>query len=158
MIEEALRRIEISKNENLHYLDLRGLELTEIPNELLELPHLQSLSLSHNKLTDLTLLAQFPNLHKLALSDNTISDISVLKKLPKLRFIFLANNQIKDISPIVTHARLKKLVLNNNEINFLPDLSNIPLLAYLDVSMNNLTPPQPHELLKVLPLLKIYKV
>jgi len=157
MIEEALRRIEVTKKEKLGYLDLRGLELISIPQEILEVPWIGALSLSNNKISDLTILSQMRQVHKLALTNNCIEDISVLKLMPKLRFIFLGNNLIKDISKISTQERLKKLVLNSNKIEFLPDLSHLSLLAYLDIDDNPLTPPSVEEIKSMLPCIKIYK-
>lgn len=156
MLKEALRRIEVTKKEKLHYLDLRGLQLDEIPKEILEIPWVQALSLSNNNISDLTLLSQMTQLHKLALTDNHIEDISVLEDLPKLRFIFLANNLINDISMLNSQERLKKLVLSGNQISFLPDLSHFRLLAYLDVGNNPLEYPTNEEMQKILPALKIY--
>lgn len=157
MIEEALRRIEVTKKEKLGYLDLRGLELINIPQEILEVPWIGALSLSNNKISDLNILSQMSQLHKLALTNNCIEDISILKLMPKLRFIFLGNNLIKDISEITTQERLKKLVLNSNKISFLPDLSHLSLLAYLDIDDNPLTPPGVEEIKSMLPSIKIYK-
>lgn len=157
MIEEALKRIETTKLENLHYLDLRGLNLNEIPKEILQLPWIQALSLSDNNLSDITLLSQLPNIHKLALTKNNISDIAVLEKLPKLRFIFLGDNQVSDITPVIKHARLKKLVLNNNQVMKIPQLNALPLLAYLDISQNPCSKPSNEEMLTMCPVLRIYK-
>jgi len=157
MIKEALERIQRTKEENLHYLDLRGLGLEEIPNEILEVPWIGALSLSDNKISNINLLSKMTNIHKLALTNNNIEDISVLESLEKLRFIFLAENNIKDISKIKGQTRLKKLVLHNNEINILPDLSAFSLLAYLDIMDNPLIAPTVKEIQVLLPSLKIYK-
>ncbi|QSZ41760.1 hypothetical protein GJV85_06440 [Sulfurimonas aquatica] len=157
MLEEALRRIEVTKKENLHYLDLKGLELDEIPKEILEVSWIGALSLSQNNISDISLLSHMSNLHKLALTGNKIDDISVLEQLPKLRFIFLANNFISDISMLKSQARLKKLVIHTNKLSSLPDLSHFPLFVYLDISDNPLESPSFEEMQKMLPLLKIYK-
>jgi len=157
MIEEALRRIDVTKKENLHSLDLRGLNLEEIPKEILEVPWIGALSLSNNKIFDISILSQMTQVHKLALTNNLIEDISVLEEMSKLRFIFLANNRIKDISKIKGQERLKKLVLHGNQISFFPDLSYFKLLAYLDLQNNPLTLPSIKEIKVMLPSLKIYK-
>ena len=157
MMEEVRRRVEATKSEELNYLDLRGLGLEEIPEEILEVPWIGALALSNNKLSDISLLAKMKNLHKLALTNNCIEDISVLEAMPKLRFIFLANNHIKDISKINSQPRLKKLVLDGNQITFLPDLSRFNILVYLDLSNNPLQCPNLEEMKAVLPSLKIYK-
>lgn len=157
MIEEALRRIDVTKKDKLHYLDLSGLGLESIPKEVLEVPWIGALSLSRNKISDISILSQMTQVHKLALTNNEVEDISVLEKMPKLRFIFLADNCIKNISKIKGQARLKKLVLANNKISFLPDLSEFTMLAYLDLENNALDFPTPKEMLAIVPSLKIYK-
>jgi len=157
MIAEALERIEKTKKEKLTYLDLKGLSLEQIPQEILEVPWIGALSLSDNKLCDISLLSGMKNLHKLALTNNQIEDISVLQALDKLRFIFLAHNKIKDIRHINSQSRLKKLVLHDNEISSLPSLEKFRLLAYLDVSNNPLQPPNTKTIREILPVLKIYK-
>ena len=156
MIEEALLKIARTKEEKLHYLDLRGLQLDEIPKEILEIPWIQALSLSNNNISDISLLSQMTQIHKLALTNNRIENIDVLEGLPKLRFIFLADNLVKDISKINSQPRLKKLVLHGNQISSLPNLSQFTLLAYLDLGNNPLECPSVEEMQKVLPALKIY--
>jgi len=157
MLEEALRRIEVTKQEQLHYLDLSGLDLDYIPNEVLEVSWIGALSLSKNRIKDISILSQMTQLHKLALTNNAIEDISVLSSMPKLRFIFLGSNKIVDITKIKGQSRLKKLVLSDNMITFLPDLSQFELLAFLDISSNPLETPSFKQLKSYLPLLKIYK-
>ncbi|HFU74717.1 MAG TPA: hypothetical protein ENK66_00575 [Arcobacter sp.] len=158
MHHEVLRRIEVTKNEELGYLDLSGLELTEIPTEILEVPWIGALSLSRNKIVDISMLSKMKQLHKLALTDNEIEEISVLGDMPKLRFIFLADNKIKDISKIKGQERLKKLVLANNNISVVPDLSQFPLLVYLDLSGNHVDKTIVDRLKRTLPVLKILKI
>jgi len=158
MTQEVLRRIEVTKKEKLDYLDLSGLTLQEIPKEILEVPWIGALSLSQNKISDITILSQMRQLHKLALTNNDVEDISALQQMPKLRFIFLAHNKIKDISTIQGQTRLKKLVLANNQISFLPDLSPFTLLAYLDLSDNHIDISVGEKLKVVLPALKILKI
>ena len=157
MNEEVRRRVDTTKAQELNYLDLRGLELEEVPQEILEVPWIGALALSNNKISDITLLEKMSNLHKLALTNNCIEDISVLEKMPKLRFIFLANNLIKDISKINSQPRLKKLVAHGNKISFLPDLSHFTILVYLDLGDNPLACPTFKEMKAVVPSLLIYK-
>lgn len=157
MIEEALRRINVTKEEKLHYLDLRGLDLEVIPPEVLTIPWIGALSLSENKISDISLLAEMKELHKLALTNNRIKDVSTLKEMHKLRFIFLGDNLVEDISVLKSQARLKKLVLNNNKISRLPDLSPFPLLAYLDVSGNPIALPPKEAIKAMCPVLRIFK-
>ncbi len=49
--KEALARIEQAKKEKSTTLDLSGLELTTLPDQLFDLVHLKELNLSGNNLT-----------------------------------------------------------------------------------------------------------
>ncbi len=157
MMHEALHRIKNTQQKSLEYLDLSQLDLLAIPLEILEVRSIKALSLSHNQISDLSVLAKLSNLHKIALSHNHIKDISVLSSLPKLRFIFLAHNHIHDLSTLHGHERLKKLVVSHNNIAQLPDLSHYTQLAYLDITANPLKAPSLEVLQAQLPHLKIYK-
>jgi len=157
MIEEVLRRIEVTKKDKLHYLDLSGLELDSVPQEVLEVSWIGALSLSNNNIKDISILSQMTQLHKLSVTNNRVEDVCVLSSMPKLRFIFLAGNKIKDITQIKGQSRLKKLVLADNMITSLPDLSEFELLAYLDISGNPLDAPAYATIRPQVPLLKIYK-
>ncbi len=156
MNQQAQQRIQKTIDERLEYLDLSGLGLEHIPEEVATLDWIGALSLSRNKITDISLLAKMTNLHKLALTDNCIEDISPLASLSKLRFVFLAKNRVKDLSVLKTQERLKKLVLHDNNIQELPDLSHFPLMVYLDIKNNPLTPPHPQFIKQMLPNIKMY--
>jgi Leucine-rich repeat (LRR) protein len=155
VLEEALKRINVTKKEKLHYLDLKGLDLDVIPKEILTVPWIGALALSANKISDISILSEMKELHKLALTDNKISDISALRDLHKLRFIFLGDNLIEDITVLHAQTRLKKLVLNNNKIAQFPDLAAFKLLAYLDLTDNPLELPNKKVIKEMLPLLRI---
>lgn len=146
-----------SREEQLSYLDLSGLGLESLPFEILDLPWIRALSLSHNRLSDISLLEYLPNLHKLALSDNRIEDIGVLKMLPKLRFLFLAQNQVYQTQALTSLSELKKLILSQNHLNTLPNFSQMKHLVYLDIYQNPLEMPNYEQIKALIPGLKIYK-
>ena len=72
----ALEKIALCKEERQLYLDLSHLGLTEIPQEVGTLVWLERLSLSHNKIEDISALEPLKKIHKLSLSNNQISDLS----------------------------------------------------------------------------------
>ena len=91
---------------------------------LSSLPHLESLALSNNAITDISALAGFTNLYLLGLEGNAIADISALYALTNLLWLNLEDNAITDISTLAGLTELIWLYLSNNAIS---DIS--PLVA-----------------------------
>ena len=85
MQPQALEKIALCKKNRLKYLDLSHLELTEIPLELATCVWIERLSLSHNHIYDISLLASLTQLRKLSLSHNKISDLSPLSSNKKIK-------------------------------------------------------------------------
>ena len=158
MRAEALRRIELAKEKRLDFLDLSGLGLEEIPNELASLPWLKTLSLCENAIRDIRVLGRLRSLHKLALSYNRISDITPLQGLEKLKFLFLSHNEIMDVSVLGELPALKKLVLSGNRIASVEPLHGLCALVYLDLSNNSLDTVEAKDCRAMLPSLLVYKV
>ena len=73
--EELLQLIEKAAAEGWEELDLSGEGLTVLPPEIGKLTNLQTLNLSHNKLSSLP--AEFGHLHltKLTLDDNPLESL-----------------------------------------------------------------------------------
>ena len=94
------------------------------------------LNLSHNTITDISVLGSLTTLIELNLSHNSISDISVLKKLTKLRWLFLSHNTISDISALTKLTALKHLWLGGNSINDISALAKLTKLKKLWLSRN----------------------
>jgi internalin A len=132
----ALEKIKRTKNLNLKYVDLRGLKLTFLPKELLEITHINSLALSSNNLTDISLLKHFPNIKKLSLTHNQIEDISVLHNYHNLKYLFAANNKIESVEGLKGLKKLKKVVLNTNSIENISPLGETKSIVFLDLTFN----------------------
>ena len=117
----ALNQIQKAKETHATFLDLGNCDLTELPDELIELPWLVRLNLGDfyydrdqsswikaankgntNQLgtNSLGVLAKLPQLQSLYLRNTGISDIGVLAKLPQLQTLHLSSTGISDISPL----------------------------------------------------------
>ena len=85
-LEEAVRRIERATNKKLRQLNLSGLDLKELPPEIVKCTHLTGLLLNSNEITSIPeALGQLSNLTWLDLNNNQITSIpESLKQLPKL--------------------------------------------------------------------------
>ncbi|MDW3190962.1 MAG: COR domain-containing protein [Cytophagales bacterium] len=141
-------------------IDLSGLSISQIPEELVELPFLKSIDLSQNRITDLTLLSKFSNLvelningnlvenlnaiselvdlQSLDVSVNKISDIQSLKNLTKLTKLNLSQNEVENIGPLAFLHNLKSLNLRNNRIRNLEPLKNLSMLKTLNCEENKI--------------------
>ena len=108
---------------NLESLALSHNIITDI-SVVVGLTNLESLALSHNIITDISALAGLANLKDLELGGNAISDVSAVTGLTNLTFLYLSHNIITDISALVGLTNLEWLLLENNAIT---DLS--PLVA-----------------------------
>jgi Leucine-rich repeat (LRR) protein len=149
--KEAKRRIEATKRERIPYLDLRGLKLTQIPQEVAELNWIRALSLSNNSISDLSLLASLKGLKKLALSHCQVEDLSPLSELKDLKFLFVRHNRIESLEPLRGLKALKKIVAHHNRITDLSALAALYNLSFLDLADNAIMDPGP---LKGMPELK----
>jgi Leucine-rich repeat (LRR) protein len=127
----SLKRLILNVN-NLSSLDLL---------QQVSLPSLELLSLSDNKITDISALnsPSFSSLLSLNLDSNRLEYVN-LKHLTSLHSLSLSCNQLKSF-PILSSIRLVKLDLYYNAISSIPSeaLKEIPSLTYLNVGKNQLT-------------------
>ena len=81
--------------------------------QLKKLKGLQSLSLHHNQVSDLSPLAGMSELTMLDLYDIPVSDLTPLAGLTGLTWLDLGGTQVSDLSPLATLANLQQLYLTN---------------------------------------------
>ncbi|MCV6636987.1 COR domain-containing protein [Candidatus Albibeggiatoa sp. nov. NOAA] len=143
MSEKALQRIAEAKQKRLTYLDLDFCNLTELPPELLELDWLEELSLSGNKLSDVSPLAALTGLTSLNLYNNKLSNVSPLAALTGLTSLYLERNQLYDISPLAALTGLTSLYLERNQLSNVSPLAALTGLTSLDLGCNQLSDVSP---------------
>lgn len=107
-------------------LDLSGMGLSDIPEQVAYLTGLESLNLSCNRLTKMPLY-HFKNcnhLKVLRLDYNELTQLSTnIQFFPKLETLNLSNNQLFYISPELAVAEnLTTLLLGDNQLEFIPPL------------------------------------
>jgi internalin A len=129
-------------NANNKWLDLRGLALTELPEEIFKLIDLVFLFLWSNKLTNLSpKISQFTKLELLFLLENKLTEIPAeIGQLSKLVILDLSYNKINTLPEQLFDLRnLRSLFLNNNSLSFLPSsVENLENLTTLNISSNNI--------------------
>ena len=89
---EAISRIKKAQKNNSKILDLSGLSLNKIPNEIFELQNLTRLDINYNQISDITPLAQLQNLTKLDIGNNQIIDTTPLAQLQNLTRLNISYN------------------------------------------------------------------
>ncbi|MCG8332232.1 MAG: leucine-rich repeat domain-containing protein [Chitinophagales bacterium] len=156
-LKKAEALIAENKKSKAPFLDLGNLGLTELPDSLFELEHLEGLNLGDvffyrdmyrlsneegkNKLgsnkTGLYRLEELP-LTTLYLSSNEISNVDFLKHLRGLQYLDLSYNKISDISSLKHLVYLQGLDLNSNEISNIRFLEYLTNLKNLDLSFNRI--------------------
>ena len=88
------------------------------------------------QINDSSILQELPNLQTLGLSNNKISNIYFLEKLNKLQFLDISNNKIQNIYPLQTLIKLCSLNISNNQIQNIYPLQFLIKLQTLDISNN----------------------
>ncbi len=142
--QEALRRIDFVKQSmgtvnEIFELDLSYLNLTEIPSEINELIHLNTIILNFNKITEIKNLDALVNLSSLDLFSNQITEIKNLDALVNLSSLDLRANQITEIKNLDALVNLSSLDLRANKITEIKNLDALVNLSSLDLRANKIT-------------------
>ena len=107
-------------------------------------------------LEDISEIVYNQNLENVSLSNNRVKDISPLAKLSKIKTLHLGSNpDIKDYTPLQELPNLKILYINNNEIKDVSFLFNMKstVLDFLNIEMNFIEDVTPLFSLKALEIL-----
>lgn len=173
---KALSRIDEARLKGLQHLDLKGLGLTTIPDEIRELTQLKSLDLSINcdlsetsnlhslvELTTLNLsntaisciskeICSLRELRNLNVSDNKLSTFTdEFSQLSNLEILKLQRNHFQAIpSCVFALSDLKELDLMSNQISIIPpNIAELGKLQKLNLGFNKLSqvPSQISELM-----------
>ncbi len=124
-------------------LDLSGLGLIEVPDEIAQFTNLQKLDLGNNQLTSLPdTIAQLTNLQRLTLSNNQLISLpDAIFQLTNLQKLDLDNTQLTSLPDTIAQlTNLQRLTLSNNQLMSLPDaIAQLTSLKTLVISGNELT-------------------
>jgi len=104
-------------------LDLRGNQITNLPESITNLSNLTELDLRGNQITNLPeSIAKLSNLKKLYLKENKITDLSEsVAKLSNFTELYLSRNSIKKLpESIINLSKLEKLDLSENTLETPP--------------------------------------
>jgi hypothetical protein len=128
--------------EKVTELNLFFNQLTEVPKGLVKLNQLTVLNLNHNKLTDVSALANLTQLEYLRLHDNQLTEIpKELENLTQLKVLYLGWNKLTEVPKgLVKLNQLTELNLNHNKLTEVPKgLEKLTQLKVLRLDFNKLT-------------------
>eukprot|EP00163_Fabomonas_tropica_P033366 TRINITY_DN871_c0_g1_i2.p1 TRINITY_DN871_c0_g1~~TRINITY_DN871_c0_g1_i2.p1 ORF type:complete len:360 (-),score=48.28 TRINITY_DN871_c0_g1_i2:504-1583(-) len=144
IIAHVLRLVELYKeNEaNSHAINLINIQLTLVPEQVLQLASLESLNMSHNRLMFLpSKIDMLKQLTELDISYNSLKSLpGEIGSLPNLKILDASDNFLTEIPvEIANLKRLQYLNVNTNKLTELPSaLGSLSDLTVLHVSYNKL--------------------
>ena len=143
-LEEALRRIEVEAKEKTGRLDLSGLLLKRLPQELRRVAHLAELSCGAKNLdwvirveerpliSDLDALVHLPKLRDFSCNGAVLADLVGLSNCPELQRLNCSHTNITSFTGISACTKLERLKCANTPIEYLHGLGNCSSLKFLD--------------------------
>ncbi len=118
----------------------------------------QRLTLSGNKINDISLLHKLTQLQTLNLSDTQVSELTPLRELTQLQTLNLSGTQVSNLTPLRELTQLQTLNLSGTQVSNLTPLRELTQLQTLNLSgtqVNNLTPLRELTQLQTLNLIEI---
>ncbi len=151
---EELTETVLLSLDSLHFVHVQIVDEVTSLNGIEHCANLKYLGMNHQRITDLSPLANLIQLTKLELSQNyTINDILPLAYLTELRHLNLRSNQIADISPLEDMTKLIYLNIMYNPISDISMVANLNDLEELWLSHSPIGDISPLAELKQLSLL-----
>ena len=131
---------------SLLQLDMDGSELQEVPTSIAPLVNLRSLSLSHNRITALSVerFAQLTSLEELCLGSNAICALppGLFYSMTLLKTLDMSDNELVELpaNTFEYHNRIAELSFRSNHITELPAdvFKHMPDLLLISLGFNKL--------------------
>jgi len=101
--------------------------------------HLQKVSLSYNKLTDLSPLSSMKSMVELDVSHNDLKDLLNFDPPRSLRVANFSHNHIEILPDLSEHGYLTHLDVSHNNISTMQGLQNCGFLLHLNLSSNQIS-------------------
>lgn len=130
-LDQFWNYVDSGKIFSVKHINLDSCGLSSIPEPILGLKYLESLSLDHNKLKYIPkLIANLSSLKKLYLDDNRLQELpDAIGNLSNLEILFLERNQLKTLPKSIKDLKsLRMVYLRNNLITIIPAYLNSSLV------------------------------
>ena len=126
---------------SLKSLDVSDIKLGDSQCEAIasELPQLESLRASDNKITSLHALGNLKRLKWLNVCNNKLENLEGIEELTSLESLYAESNQIKKISLSMELPKLKNLDLSYNQLTDVKGIERMHQIEDLHLSDNQLT-------------------
>jgi Leucine-rich repeat (LRR) protein len=131
---------------DLQVIDLQDVNLLAFPAYFKKCPNLKTLTLDNSvsrfRLSEISEnLGQMPKLRQLSVNFNEINSLPLALDMPELRWLSLTSNQLTDASALFAALsgtpRLERLWLKNNQLTVIPDsIKALTKLKTLDLRGN----------------------
>lgn len=147
----------VISQDKITNMNLSGLKLSMIPEQIYDLIHLKSLDLKDNLISQIPKnISNLKQLKNLFIRNNLITDVpNELWDMFELRILRLSYNRIVHVSNKISNLQnLNELCLSGNQIKILPRL-NLPKLKKLYIAKNNI---KRYPYLKQLPSLTVLRL
>lgn len=141
---ECLSQIEQAVGEGglaFTRLDCSGKELTDLGNKVESYKQLRHVTLSQNRLTDISKVTQLPHLLSLQADQNEVASLECMKEasMPWCQKLDLSNNKLTSLASLVSLDRLRFASFKGNQIASLEGFAGHPTLEELELQGNVLT-------------------
>ena len=130
---EALKRIREAKKSKAKELDLSGLKLTQLPDDIGQLIDLRKLYLYNNRLGKLpSSIGELVNLEVLNLTNNRLIELPLsIDGLINLQELYLSDNPKLSLSQSVVTNNLQKLYINNTALVIPDEIRGLEMHVYI---------------------------
>jgi len=131
----------ITLADTLEFLDLSDNQISELPDNIIQLKKLKIIFFERNHFTELpAILGKLPLLEMIGFKSNKITTIPENAFPKKLRWLVLTNNQIKKLPKSIGDCQyLQKFTFAGNHVETLPsEMSRCKNLELFRVSVNRL--------------------
>lgn len=139
-------------------VDLKKMNLSELPPELMRFKHIQYLDLSKNKFSNVTGLENFPHLRYLNLEKNRLDYFPVsICQLTEIETLILNRNYFESIPACIEYCQqLKTIDLWYTSVTTLPqEITRIPSLEAIDLTGIQINKERQEQLKQMLPRVKL---
>ena len=124
--------------KNLKRLTLTFNRITDI-TPLAGLTQLELLDVGANQISDISAVSEMKGLTSLKIFGNLITDISPLAGLVNLENLHADRNQFPDLSPLAGLSKLNAIDLSDSVITDITPLAGLTNLTFLDLARNGIT-------------------